>query len=64
MDGVNLGMLSQEKPYRKNRSKVQSIVNEHEAKTIYVGAKSSNNNAKLRIYDKKDEVLNGRQAKG
>lgn len=61
MDGVNLDMLDQEKPYRKNRSKVQSIVNEHETKTIYVGAKSSNNNAKLRIYDKLEEILNGRK---
>lgn len=46
-----------EKPYKKNNSKVSDISKNFNAQTLYVGAKSKNVKVHLRIYDKKEEQL-------
>lgn len=63
MEEVNFDMLRKNKPYKKNKSKIELIESDFDPQTIYVGAKSANNNAKLRIYNKKEEILHGRKRK-
>lgn len=46
---------NQKKPYRKNNSKLSDISKSFNAETIYIGSKSRNTNAHIRIYDKKKE---------
>lgn len=48
---------NQEKPYKRNNSKVSDISNNFQAQTLYIGAKSRNTKVHLRIYDKKEEQL-------
>lgn len=48
---------NKEKKYRKNNSMISDISSNFDAETIYVGSKSRNTNALLRIYDKKREQL-------
>lgn len=44
------------KPYPRNRSKIQDVSNDFNAETVYIGAKRSKNvKIGLRIYDKKKE---------
>jgi len=48
---------NKEKPYKKNNSNVSDISKDFQAQTLYIGAKSRNTKALLRIYDKKAEQL-------
>ncbi|RSL29219.1 hypothetical protein D7Z54_32435 [Salibacterium salarium] len=48
---------NQEKPYRKNTSKMSDVSKDFEAQTLYAGAKGKNTKVHLRIYDKKAEQL-------
>ena len=48
---------NKERPYKRNNSKVSDISKDFQAQTLYVGAKSRNTKALLRIYDKKAEQL-------
>lgn len=63
MGNTNKGYLlkvihdNKEKPYKKNNSKVSDVSNDFQAQTLYIGAKSRNTKALLRIYDKKAEQL-------
>lgn len=48
---------NKERPYKRNNSKVSDISKDFQAQTLYIGAKSRNTKALLRIYDKKAEQL-------
>lgn len=48
---------NKEKKYKKNNSKISDISSGFDAETIYVGSKSRNTNALLRIYDKKKGTI-------
>ncbi len=43
------------KPYKRNHSKVQNFSQNFSAETIYIGSKKRNAKMFLRIYDKKKE---------
>lgn len=49
--------MSKEKTFKKNQSTIRDVSKSFIAETIYIGKRSANNNAMLRIYDKKNEQL-------
>lgn len=48
---------NKKKPYKKNKSMLSDVSKDFQAQTLYIGAKSRNTKALLRIYDKKAEQL-------
>ncbi|EOB3452550.1 hypothetical protein ACIJEI_002348 [Enterococcus hirae] len=50
-------VANKNKPFRKNKSQVSDVSKNFNAETLYVGSRSRNTNAHLRIYDKKKEQL-------
>lgn len=52
--------MDKEKKFKKNQSTISDVSKDFIAETIYIGKRSANNNAMLRIYDKKAEQLGGR----
>ncbi|MEB6452228.1 hypothetical protein [Enterococcus faecalis] len=50
-------VANKNKPFRKNKSQVSDVSKNFNAETLYVGSRSRNTNAYLRIYDKKKEQL-------
>lgn len=52
--------MSKKKKLKKNQSKISDISINFNAETIYVGKRGENNNAMLRIYDKKAEQIGGK----
>lgn len=52
--------MSKPKKFKRNQSTISDISNDFIAETIYIGKRSQNNNAMLRIYDKKAEQMGGK----
>lgn len=50
-------MNNKPKKFKKNQSTIRDVSKNFHAETIYIGKRSQNNNAMLRIYDKKAEQL-------
>ena len=53
-------MSKNSKKFKKNQSTIRDVSKNFIAETIYIGKRSQNNNAMLRIHDKKAEQLGGK----
>lgn len=60
--GANLDMrLKQDKKYKRNQSKLNKVYfkGDDTVSSFYIGSPKSD--SKLRVYDKKEEILHGRK---
>ncbi|MFL2072143.1 hypothetical protein ACEN32_07530 [Marinilactibacillus psychrotolerans] len=50
-----MSKFKKQQKFKKNQSSIRDVSKDFNAQTLYVGKRSENNNAILRIYDKKAE---------